>query len=95
MGPPICTRLPPSTDIRKPVITSYSIHYTKLYDDLGYFVPEPEIVNARNFGVPQNRERIYIVGFRNDLGITEFNYPESTDKSKVFMDVREKEAKNP
>jgi len=62
-----------------------------LRHDLGYFVPEPEIVNARNFGVPQNRERIYIVGFRNDLGITEFNYPESTDKSKVFMDVREKE----
>jgi DNA (cytosine-5)-methyltransferase 1 len=62
-----------------------------LRNDLGYFVPEPEIVNARNFGVPQNRERIYIVGFRNDLGITQFNYPEPIDKDKVFLDVREKE----
>lgn len=61
-----------------------------LRNDLGYFVPEPEIVNARNFGVPQNRERIYIVGFRNDLGITEFNYPEPIDTKKVFLDVREK-----
>lgn len=61
-----------------------------LRNDLGYFVPEPEIVNARNFGVPQNRERIYIVGFRSDLGITEFKYPEPFDKTKVFLDVREK-----
>lgn len=61
-----------------------------LRNDLGYFVPEPEIVNARNFGVPQNRERIYIVGFRNDLGITEFNYPAPIDTKKVFLDVREK-----
>lgn len=61
-----------------------------LRNDLGYFVPEPEIVNARNFGVPQNRERIYIVGFRNDLGINDFNYPEPTNSKKVFSDVREK-----
>ena len=60
-----------------------------LRNDLGYFVPEPEIVNARNYGVPQNRERIYIVGFRSDLSITEFNYPEPTDSNKVFIDVRE------
>ena len=40
-----------------------------LRNDLGYFVPEPQIINAKDFGVPQNRERIYIVGFRNDLGI--------------------------
>ena len=60
-----------------------------LRNDLGYFVPEPEIVNARNYGVPQNRERIYIVGFRGDLGITEFIYPEPTDPKKVFIDIRE------
>ena len=60
-----------------------------LRNDLGYFVPEPEIVNARNYGVPQNRERIYIVGFRSDLGITEFKYPEPTDSKKIFIDVRE------
>jgi len=60
-----------------------------LRNDLGYFVPEPQIVNARNFGVPQNRERIYIVGFRKDLGINEFSYPESTDSDKRFQDVKE------
>ena len=40
-----------------------------LRDDLGYFVPNPKIINAKDFGVPQNRERIFIVGFRKDLGI--------------------------
>ena len=60
-----------------------------LREDLDYYVPDPEIVNAMNFGVPQHRERIYIVGFRKDLGITDFNYPAPTDKSKRFIDIRE------
>ncbi len=60
-----------------------------LRNDLGYYVPDPEIVNAMNFGVPQHRERIYIVGFRKDLGIDSFKYPAPTDKSKRFIDIRE------
>lgn len=62
-----------------------------LRNDLGYFVPEPQIVNAKEFGVPQNRERIYIVGFRNDLGIENFNYPAPTNKKVTFSDIKEKE----
>ena len=62
-----------------------------LRNDLGYVVPEPEIVNAKNFGVPQNRERIFIVGFRPDLGIKEedFLYPEPTDTTKTIRDIME------
>jgi len=41
-----------------------------LREDLDYFVPEPQIINAKEFGVPQNRERIFIVGFRKDLEVT-------------------------
>lgn len=61
-----------------------------LRNDLNYYVPDPEIVNAKNFGVPQNRERIYIVGFRKDLGIDSFEYPKPSKKNVSFAKVKEK-----
>jgi len=61
-----------------------------LRNDLGYFVPEPQIINAKDFGVPQNRERIYIVGFRNDLGIDSFEYPKPINKKVAFSQIKEK-----
>lgn len=61
-----------------------------LRNDLGYFVPEPQIINAKNFGVPQNRERIYIVGFRKDQNISKFEYPKPSKKKVEFADVKEK-----
>lgn len=63
-----------------------------LRNDLGYFVPEPQIINAKDHGVPQNRERIYIVGFREDLGISEFNYPKPIGKKVAFSKVKEKKS---
>ncbi len=62
-----------------------------LRNDLGYFVPEPKIVNAKDFGVPQNRERIYIVGFRKDLNINNFQYPLPIDKKVSFNDIKEEQ----
>ena len=35
------------------------------------------LVNAADYGVPQRRERVFIVGFRSDLGI-EWSFPEQT-----------------
>jgi len=61
-----------------------------LREDLGYFVPEPQIINAKNYGVPQNRERIFIVGFHKSTGVNEFNYPEPSNKKVKFADVKEK-----
>ena len=62
-----------------------------LRNDLDYFVPDPQIVNAMNFGVPQHRERVYIVGFRKDQNVHDFTYPEPTDKTKTFSDIKEKD----
>lgn len=62
-----------------------------LREDLNYYVPEPQVLNAKLFGVPQNRERILIVGFRKDLGIDEFKYPEPTNKDVVLNDILEDE----
>lgn len=60
-----------------------------LRNDLGYYVPDPQIINAKNHGVPQNRERIYIVGFRNDLNIDSFSYPEPLEEKVFFGKVKE------
>lgn len=61
-----------------------------LREDLNYYVPEPRIVNAKDFGVPQNRERIFIVGFRKDLSIKDFNYPDPIKLIKTFANIKEK-----
>jgi DNA (cytosine-5)-methyltransferase 1 len=60
-----------------------------LREDLNYFVPEPEIMNAKDFGVPQNRERIFIIGFRKDQNIEEFKYPKPINEKKSFADIKE------
>ena len=39
---------------------------TRILENLGYKVYE-KVLNSKNFGVPQNRERIYIVAFREDI----------------------------
>ncbi|MGP4952871.1 DNA cytosine methyltransferase [Psychrobacter sp. DM8] len=60
-----------------------------LREDLGYYVPEPKIMNAKDFGVPQNRERIFIVGFRKDLNINSFQYPEPLSLDTCVSDIIE------
>lgn len=65
-------------------------------DDAGYDVVPPQILNAMDYGVPQHRERIYIIGFRKNLhvNISKFKYPKpiSTGENKPkFRDVMEKE----
>jgi len=34
-----------------------------------------KVLNSVHFNVPQKRERVYMICFRNDLGITTFDYP--------------------
>jgi DNA (cytosine-5)-methyltransferase 1 len=53
----------------------------KTLEQLGYRVFS-EVLNAKNFGVPQNRERIYIVGFRDHT--VDFKFPSPSGlKTKV------------
>ncbi|MBD3842909.1 MAG: DNA cytosine methyltransferase, partial [Campylobacterales bacterium] len=56
-------------------------------EDMGYKV-FAKVLNAKDFGVPQNRERIYIVAFLND---TEFEFPEPLKKEVKVGDILEKQ----
>lgn len=43
----------------------------------GYMVYEPKKLDARNYGVPQRRERIFILGLRPDVKVDDFVWPPS------------------
>ena len=62
-----------------------------LRNDLGYFVPDPKVINAKHFGVPQNRERIFIVGFQKKANYENFEYPKPLNLPVSFADVKETE----
>ena len=57
-------------------------------EELGYTVFY-KVLNSRDYGVPQNRERIYIVAFRNDIDSSKFRFPEPTDNTKTIRDIME------
>lgn len=55
---------------------------------LGYHV-HTKVLNALDYGVPQNRERIFIVGFLDDV---EFKFPDPVpvEERKALVDILEK-----
>lgn len=58
------------------------------FRDLGYQVFF-KVLNSKDFGVPQNRERVYIVAFRDDLNVGEFVFPKGTEKKTSIRDILE------
>ena len=50
----------------------------KTLNELGYQSINLEVLNSKNFGLPQNRERIFIVGFKKYLN---FNFPQPLNKN--------------
>ena len=60
-------------------------------NELGYKI-FPRVLRARDFGVPQNRERIYIVGFdlKQVPNYDDFKMPEPTHKKTCLGDILEK-----
>lgn len=57
---------------------TWNVIYDRLHNELGYDVQET-ILSPHQFGIPQHRKRIYIVGVREDLGgLGEFKFPKPT-----------------
>ena len=60
-----------------------------LRNELDYYVPDPQILNAKHFGVPQNRDRVFIVGFLEQPN-AEYIYPTGEGIPELrFGDIRE------
>lgn len=56
------------------------------FEEIGYKVFY-NVLNSKDFGVPQNRERIYLVCFRNDIAPKEFAFPDGEGKKTCIRDI--------
>ena len=54
-----------------------------LFDKAGY-----KLLNAKNYGVPQDRERVFIVGTLKELNL-EYNFPKETHTEGNYITLRE------
>ena len=61
---------------------------TKAFEQIGYNV-HYKVLNSKDFGVPQNRERIYIVAFREDINSDFFEFPVGMNGSTCIRDILE------
>jgi DNA (cytosine-5)-methyltransferase 1 len=55
-------------------------------EDMGYRV-FTKVLNAKDFGIPQNRERIYIVAFLDDV---DFKFPDPLELNVKIVDILER-----
>src|SRR5204863_7854721 len=59
--------------------------------DLGYHV-KTQVLNSMDYGnVPQNRERVYVVGFKSKKAYETFEFPKTIVLTKSISDILEKE----
>ncbi len=49
-------------------------NFLQLFDEAGYDV-YMKLLNANDFDVPEDRDRVFYIGFRKDLGINKFEFP--------------------
>lgn len=54
--------------------TSAVREFMHLFDKAGYDV-QFKLLNANDYDVPEDRERVFYIGFRKDLKVTDFKYP--------------------
>jgi len=58
------------------------------FEELGYTLYY-KVLNSKDFGVPQTRERIYLVCFRNDIDSSDFQFPLGTNSNTCIRDIME------
>jgi len=60
----------------------------KVINELGYTLIDPRVLNANHYGVPQKRERIFLIGIRNDLANeVRFDWPLKSEDTLVLKDA--------
>lgn len=57
--------------------------------DLNYRIAEPQVLNASDYGIPQSRRRLFVVGIREDLQCDDFVYPAPIPLQYTMQDFLE------
>ena len=58
-------------------------------NDLNYRIAEPQILNASDYGIPQSRRRVFVVGIRDDIKCPPFEYPAPVELRYTMQDFLE------
>ena len=59
---------------------------SRVFTDLGYDW-KYAVLNAKDYGMPQNRERVFVVGFRKDLKVGDsFQFPKPVELTRTMQD---------
>ena len=58
-------------------------------NDLNYRISNPRLLNASDYGIPQNRRRIFVIGIRDDITCKDFAYPEPIQLKYTMQDFLE------
>lgn len=64
----------------------YFVEWCRLVESYGYnnFY---EVMNAKDYSTPQNRERVFMVSLRKDVGRNRFKFPEAVPLERKLKDV--------
>ena len=59
-----------------------------LLDDMGYN-SYWQVLNAKDYGIPQNRERVFVISIRKDIDTKTFSFPEKQKLTLCLRDMLE------
>lgn len=62
----------------------------EIFKELDYDIYDA-VLNALDYGLPQNRERVFVVGFDRRLGITDYAFPDEIELTKKATDYLDTE----
>lgn len=65
----------------------------EIFDSLGYHY-NSYILNSRDFGIPQNRKRLFVIGFKDSSSFSKFEQPETKELKLKMHDILESNVKD-
>ena len=60
-----------------------------VFHSLNYRIAEPQILNASDYGIPQSRRRVFVIGIRDDIRCNDFQYPQPVELQYTMQDFLE------